>query len=106
MKAEAMNLLQWQKRFGTGEACAEALKQQRWANGFQCPQCGHDHGHWIAGRKVYQCGRCHRQTPVTAGTLFHSSNVALVQWFLAIYLMVCDKGGLSALRLSRQVDRP
>jgi hypothetical protein len=25
MKAEAMNLLQWQERFGTEEACAEAL---------------------------------------------------------------------------------
>ena len=103
MKAEAMNLLQWQERFGKEEACAEALKQQRWPNGFQCPKCGHDHGYWVTARKVYQCGRCHRQTSVTAGTLFHSSNVALVQWFLAIYLMVCDKGGLSALRLSRQI---
>lgn len=50
-----------------------------------------------------QCGRCRHQASVTAGTLFHSSNVPLVQWFLAIYLMVCDKGGLSALRLSKQI---
>ena len=55
MKAEAMNLLQWQERFGTEEGCIEALKQQRWSSGFQCPKCGHDHGHWIANRKVYQC---------------------------------------------------
>jgi hypothetical protein len=103
MKAEAMNLVQWQERFGTEEACMEALKQQRWPEGFQCPKCGHDHGHWIADRKLYQCGRCRHQTSVTAGTLFHSSNVPLVLWFLAIYLMVCDKGGLSALRLSKQI---
>ena len=103
MKAEAVNLVQWQQRFGTEEACIEALRQQRWPNGFQCPKCGHDHGHWIVTRKVYQCGRCRQQTSVTAGTLFHSSNVPLVQWFLAIYLMVCDKGGLSALRLSKQI---
>ena len=53
MKAEAMNLLQWQERFSTEEACAEALKQQRWPNGFQRPKCGHghDHGHWIGSRK-------------------------------------------------------
>ena len=103
MKAEAMNLLQWQERFGTEEGCIEALKQQRWSSGFQCPKCGHDYGHWIASRKVYQCGRCRHQASVTAGTLFHSSNVPLVQWFLAIYLMACDKGGLSALRLSKQI---
>ena len=103
MKAEAMNLLQWQARFDTEEACAEALKQQRWPNGFQCPHCGHDQGHWVASRKVYQCNHCRRQTSVTAGTLFHSTNLPLVQLFLAIYLMVCDKGGLSALRLSKQI---
>ena len=40
---------------------------------------------------------------MTVGTLFHSVNLSLVQWFLAIYLMVCDKGGLSALRLSKQI---
>lgn len=47
--------------------------------------------------------RCRHQTSVTAGTLFHSTNLPLVQWFLAIYLMACDKGGISALRLSRQI---
>ncbi|HYW75498.1 MAG TPA: IS1595 family transposase [Gammaproteobacteria bacterium] len=103
MKAEAMHLVQWQARFGSEEACAEALEQQRWPNGFQCPKCGHDHGHWLASRKLYQCARCRHQTSVTAGTLFHSSNVSLVKWFLAIYLMACDKGGISALRLSKQI---
>ena len=41
VKAVAMNLVDWQMRFGTEEACAEALKQQRWPYGFQCPKCGH-----------------------------------------------------------------
>lgn len=58
MKAESISLVQWQERFGTEEACTEALKQQRWPSGFQCPKCGHGHGHghghWIAARKVYQ----------------------------------------------------
>ena len=103
MKAEAMNLLQWQARFGAEEACLAALKQKRWPEGFRCPKCGHDHGYWIAGRKLFQCGHCRHQTSVTAGTIFHSSNVPLVQWFLAVYLMASDKGGLSALRLSKQI---
>ncbi|MBU2762678.1 transposase, partial [Acidithiobacillus caldus] len=80
MKAEATNLLQWQARFGTEKACLEALKQKRWPEGFQCPKCGHDRGYWIAERKLFQCGHCRHQTSVTAGTIFHSSNVPLVQW--------------------------
>jgi len=106
MKAEAMNLLKWLACFGTEEACLVALKQKRWPKGFRCPKCGHDHGYWIAGRKLFQCGYCRHQTSVTAGTLFHSPNVPRVQWFLANYLMASDKGGLSALRLSKQIGVP
>jgi transposase-like protein len=40
---------------------------------------------------------------VTAGTLFHSTNLPLVKWFWAIYLVAADKGGISALRLSKHI---
>lgn len=103
MKAEAMSLVQWRARFGTDEKCTEALEHQRWPNGFQCPHSGHDQGHQVASSKVHQCNHCRRQTSVTACALFHSANLPLVQWLMAIYLMVCDKGGLSALRLSKQI---
>jgi hypothetical protein len=39
--------LQWQARFGTEEACLEALKQKRWPEGFRCPKCGHDRGSFV-----------------------------------------------------------
>jgi len=44
MKMEKTNLLDWQKRYGTEEACAVALLAQRWPNGFVCPRCGRDQG--------------------------------------------------------------
>lgn len=53
MKAAAMNLVQWQARFGTKEACLEMLKQKCWPEGFQCPKGGHDHGYCIAGQKLF-----------------------------------------------------
>jgi len=104
MKMPKISLLQWQKRYGTEKACASTLAKYRWPNGFICSKCGHDSSYYIASRKVYQCCRCRHQGSVTSGTLFHSTNLPLVKWFWAIYLMASDKGGISALRLSKHID--
>ncbi len=63
------SLLDWQKRYGTEEACARALAQQRWPEGFRCPRCGHDHGYAITTRHSYECAECHYQASLTAGAL-------------------------------------
>ena len=103
MKMPQISLLEWQKRYGTEKACAAALAKYRWPQGFLCPQCGHDSSCHIKTRKVYQCSKCRHQVSVTAGTLFHSTNLPLVKWFWAIYLTASDKGGISALRLSKHI---
>ena len=98
-----ISLIEWQRRYGTEKACAATLAKYRWPQGFICPKCGHDSSWYITTRKVYQCSRCQHQVSVTAGTLFHSTNLPLVKWFWAIYLMASDKGGISALRLSKHI---
>lgn len=103
MKMPKISLLEWQKRYGTEKACATTLAKYRWPNGFICPRCGHNSSWFITTRKVYQCCQCAHQVSVTAGTLFHSTNLPLVKWFWAIYLVASDKGGISALRLSKHL---
>jgi transposase-like protein len=103
MKAEGVNVVEWQARYGTEEACATALAKRRWPGGFVCPKCGHDHGYYVTTRRVYQCAHCGHQASVTAGTLFHSTNLPLVKWFWAIYLSGSDKGGISAERLRKLI---
>ncbi len=103
MKMSEMSLLEWQKRFGTEEACTAAFAKYRWPQGFICPNCGNESAWYITTRKVYQCSECRHQVSVTAGTLFHSTNLPLVKWFWAIYLVAADKGGISALRLSKHI---
>lgn len=103
MKMPPVSLLEWQKRFGTEEACTETLEKVRWPQGFQCPACGSQHYSFIATRKLYQCSNCKHQVSATADTLFHATKVPLVKWFWAIYLMASDKGGISALRLSKHI---
>lgn len=90
------------KQYGTEAQCQEALFQHRWPKGFVCPDCGNTTGCRLS-RGLYQCHRCHHQTSLTAGTIFHATHLPLTTWFLAIYLLTQRKSGLSALQLSRDL---
>ena len=103
MKMPEVSLLEWQKRFGTERACEKVLVKIRWPDGFICPRCKSKDASYIKTRKVYQCSQCHYQVSITAGTLFHSTNLSLVKWFWAIYFTATDKGGISALRLAKLI---
>ena len=103
MKMPGVSLLDWQKKYGTEKACATALYKVRWPEGFYCPRCGCNQSSYITTRKTYQCSKCKYHVSLTTGTLFHSTNLPLVKWFWAIYLAASDKGGISALRLCKQI---
>jgi len=101
MKKEEMNFFEWQERFNSEEACKAYLYKEKWSNGFQCSQCGHDHAHYLPSRDLYQCRGCHKQHSITADTVFHSTKLPLKKWLWAIYWIASDKGGISALRLMK-----
>ena len=61
--------------FGTKEQCRAALVRLRWPGGFVCPCCGHREHCVLAGRGLYQCNRCKKQTSPTAGTIFHATKL-------------------------------
>ncbi len=103
MKMPKVTLLEWQKRYGTEQACEKVLIAIRWPDGFVCPVCNSKKAGYIKSRRVFQCHQCRHQAYITAGTLFHSTNLPLVKWFWAIYLIASDKGGISALRLSKHI---
>jgi transposase-like protein len=87
--------------FGTEEACRRWLATARWPTGFVCPHCGGGGG-WIASRKVYQCGRCRRQTSLTSGTIFQGTRKPLKTWFEAAYLVV--QRGVNARTLQTELQ--
>ena len=93
----------FREAFGTEEQCRAALLRLRWPDGFVCPCCGH-HGHCVlAGRGLYQCNRCKKQTSPTAGTIFHATKLLLTLWFAAIHLIVTAKNGISSVELGRRL---
>jgi hypothetical protein len=88
--------------FGVDEACLRYLERVRWGDGFACRFCGAVGGEWWAVRRgLRRCAVCRRETSVTAGTIFHGSRMPLVGWFAAIWYVVNQKQGVSALGLQR-----
>ena len=103
MQAPVMSFYEWQERYASEEACAVQIAELRWPEGFRCPHCGDEHGWYCGTRRLYECASCHRQTSITAGTLFHGSRVPLRKWFWALYWVSTDKGSISALRLCKLI---
>nr|WP_242549359.1 IS1595 family transposase [Alicyclobacillus mali (ex Roth et al. 2021)] len=100
-------------RFADEKACEEHLIKLRWKDGFVCPKCSHTSATLVHAKHrrdadqrapLFECTRCHRQTSVTAGTIFHKTKIPLNKWFLAVYLVANDKRGVAATTLSRHLD--
>ncbi len=104
--AAVLDVGTFHERFGTDEACLDHLKDTRWGKdleAFTCPVCKHEKGWWLGHRKLVECCACHRQTSVTAGTVFHQIRTPLWKWFWAMYQLAQDKKGIAALELAKQI---
>lgn len=98
------SLAEFTARFVDEDACADVLR--RWKYGgdtFRCPACGGSQAWFLPSRLLDECRSCHRQVSLTAGTIMHGSRKPLRTWFLAIYLFVQSKQGISALELQREL---
>lgn len=101
-KQESINLIQFQKKYQTEDACHQHLYNMKWPDGFRCPKCKHEKAYEITTRKLplYECASCEHQTTVIAGTIFEKTRTDLVKWFWSIFLIAQDKRGVSATYLS------
>lgn len=95
--------IEFMERFGTEDKCAEEIRKAKWPNGFQCPSCGSQESCYIKSRKVHQCNRCHKQTSLTAGTIYQGTKLPLQLWFIAMHHMTAGKHGISSMELSRKM---
>lgn len=98
-----MNIIDLQNRFSTQHKCEVFLRSKRWPKGVACPRCGEAHPYWISTRKIWRCKACSYEFSVTTGTIFHRSRTPLQKWYVAIWLMVTSKKGVSAKQLERSL---
>lgn len=98
MKLYPINVIDFQDMFPTERACEEYLFIIRWPEGFICPNCRHGDA-WKLGSGLLRCANCKRDVSLIAGSVFQGSHLPLRLWFQAMWYVVCQKQGVSALAL-------
>ena len=85
--------------------CRKYLIEQRWNGKPICPKCGCDRSYVIENGKKLKCANkeCYKKYSCTVGTIFEASNIPLVKWFTAIYLITAHKKGISSYQLGRDI---
>ena len=96
------DLLEFERRFATDEACRQYLFELRWPEGFVCPRCGGRES-WATRRGLWGCCACQYQASVTAGTMFHDTRKAMTLWLRVMWWVTTLKNGASALGLQREL---
>lgn len=97
------NLLEFERRFATEEACLEYLRHLRWPEGYRCPRCTSSRGWPRCRGGLTECAECGYKASATAGTIFDRTRIPLHVWFRAMWLVTSEKNGASALGLQRQL---
>ena len=93
------------------EKCRLHLEHVRWPNGqIVCPHCGsvsEKHYRLTKDGKfegLYKCKDCRERFTVTVGTMFENSHVPLRKWFLALYMFLSHKKGISSVQLAKDIN--
>ena len=100
-KTKGMNLMKLTDMFHSDERCRDYLEFLRWPNGLACLRCGSMKISRSYKRNQLICDSCAYNFSVTANTIFHDTHLALRKWFMAAYLIIESKKGISANQMKR-----
>lgn len=87
--------------FPDDDACRGYLEAIRWKSGFVCPGCGEADRALRGSRGRWICRHCRHHSTVTAGTILQKTRMPLRNWLAAVWYIVNQKQGVSALGLQR-----
>ncbi|MCY4471133.1 MAG: IS1595 family transposase [Thiotrichales bacterium] len=99
--ATTLNLVELIDRYNCDDKCRDTLELLRWPTGVCCTRCGDTDVNELEKHNRWHCRGCGYQFSVMSGTIMHDSHLPLRKWFLAIYLMVESRKGMSANQLKR-----
>ena len=102
MKPYPLTASELRSRFSSEDACRTYLEELRWPQGPVCPRCQHTRV-WKMSPPYWRCAGCHRDFTVTVGTLLEGTRKPLAWWLDAIWHVVSQKNGISALGIQREL---
>lgn len=94
------NVIELMDMFPNEEACLEYLTIIRWPEGYRCIRCTGNNV-WKLSSGLYRCQACRYAGSVISGTLFQDTHKPLRLWFQAIWYVVGQKNGVSAIGLQK-----
>jgi transposase-like protein len=96
-----MDLIDLEKEFQTEDQCRADIIKLKYKDGIvMCPFCGSQKNYPVKDN-FYECAQCGRQASILSGTLFQDTRKPLRVWFRAMWYIVSQKNGTSALGLQR-----
>jgi transposase-like protein len=102
-KPKRMSLIEFNDKYGKEELCREDFWLRRLEIGYECPKCCGDVGIVMEKCHTWQCKGCKHQIQLTANTVFDNSKIELRKWYLAAFLIISSKAGISAKELQSQI---
>lgn len=100
MKTYPDDAVELMNMFPNEDACLDYLSMIRWHYGYLCLRCS-DKNALKLGRGLYRCQSCKYEGSVIVDTLFQNTHKPLRLWFQAIWYVVSQKNGVSALGLQK-----
>ena len=98
------SLFELTEYFKTEDVCLRYLEEWRWTgDSIHCPHCGMDKIYRFSDGKRFKCGSCREQFTAKIGTIFEGSKIPLRKWYIAIYMVLSHKKGLSSHQLGRDI---
>ena len=101
---QEMNIMKLVEQYNSDDACREVLTKLHWPDGVTCPRCSGKSIRNSYTRDQFDCADCGYQFSVITGTIFKDTHLSLQKWFVAIYLMVESKKGISANQMKRTLN--
>lgn len=96
------SLFELMEAFPTEESCIRYLEGLRWKERIMSP-FDPDSKVYICSKGRYMCKNTGKLFNVKTGTLFENTKLSLRKWFMAIWLILSNKKGISSLQLSRDI---
>jgi transposase-like protein len=88
--------------FKAEEDCRDYLAQILFVEGFVCKYCKATE-YWKFKKGIYRCRSCRKDISLTAGTMLEGRHLELKTWFLAMWLIVFRKSGISTVALADEL---
>lgn len=101
-----MGIFQFSRRFPTEGAAVAYVENLRWEDEPHCPHCG------VVGNvqrvknqkpQPFRCRECRKHFSVKTGTIMAQSNLPVLTFLHAVYLIVTHRKGISSLMLAREL---